>query len=80
MTRRFDLLRYLVAFVVAVIAGCALAAPFQPNANASNTATNTANASPNVSVSVPGGSAARATEPPVASDGQNTPTASQPAA
>ena len=79
MTRRFDLLRYALAFAVAVIAGCALATPFQPNANASNTATNTATASPNVSVSVPGGSAARAREPAVAGDKQTTPPASQPA-
>ena len=80
MTRRFDLLRYAAAFIVAVIAGCALATPFQPNANASNSATNTATASPNVSVSVPGGSAAGTTKPAVAGDKQTTPPASQPAA
>lgn len=50
MLSRFAPLRLAIAFIVAVIAGCALATPFQPNANASNTATNTANASPNVSV------------------------------
>lgn len=53
MTRRETALRYAVAFIVAVLAGCALATPFQPNATASNAATNTATASPNVSVSVP---------------------------
>ena len=63
MTRRYDALRYLIAFVLAAVAGCALATPFQPNANASNSATNTATASPNVSVSVPGGDAA-GTRPP----------------
>lgn len=37
----------------AVMVGCAAALPFQPNANASNTATNTAQANPAVSVQLP---------------------------
>ena len=79
MPRRFDLLRYALAFALAVVAGCVLATPFQPNANASNAASNTATASPNVSVSVPGGSAAGTQKPAVAGDKRTTPPASQPA-
>lgn len=45
--------RLVLAMTLAVLFGCAAALPFQPNANASNTATNTATASPNVSVSLP---------------------------
>lgn len=44
------LLTALLLLLVAITLGCALATPFQPNANAANTATNTANACPTVSV------------------------------
>lgn len=66
MTRRERALRYVVAFALAVLAGCALATPFQPNATASNAATNTATASPNVSVSVPPPTAPAPTSKPAA--------------
>ena len=39
---------------VACLIGCAAAAPFQPNANASNTATNSAQANPTTTVELPG--------------------------
>lgn len=39
--------------VAATILGCAAAMPFQPNAAASNTASNTAQANPAVTVSLP---------------------------
>ena len=48
------ILRYVLAVAVAVILGCAAAVPMQPNATATNNATNTANASPNVTVELPG--------------------------
>lgn len=52
MDRRLTLLRYFVAFVISVLAGCAAATPFQPNANASNAATNSATASPKTQVTL----------------------------
>lgn len=56
--------------VAATLIGCAAALPFQPNAAASNSATNTAQANPSVSVSLPA-----ATEPGI----PVPPTTSQPA-
>ena len=53
MLARWNFLRYVLAFVAAVLAGCALAQPFAPNANASNAANNAAQANPNVQVSLP---------------------------
>jgi len=40
----------VLVVAVATLMGCALAQPFQPNANAANTATNTASASPVVTI------------------------------
>ena len=48
-------LKWLIAVLSALIVGCALAQPFQPNANASNAAANTAQSNPNVQVQLPGG-------------------------
>lgn len=53
MKRLVLLVRYLLALAAATYAGCSLATPIAPTANASNTAANTATASPNVQVQVP---------------------------
>lgn len=50
-----NFVRLITALAAAVLLGCAAATPFQPNANASNTANNSAQANPAVSVSVPPG-------------------------
>ena len=75
-------LKWLLALLSAFLVGCALATPFQPNATASNAATNTAQANPNVSVQLPG-SAANSRTPAAAAPAQvpsgQTPASSQPA-
>lgn len=74
MLPRYRFARYLVAFILAVIAGCALATPFQPNANASNTASNTATASPATSVTLhPATPAAQPPQPTAPNPAQSQP-------
>ena len=56
MTPTTTRLRLVLAFVLAVLAGCALAQPFAPNATASNAANNSAQANPTVTVDLPAAS------------------------